>query len=636
MENCILREKENEEKKEKGLSTHEIGGKTVITAPTGAVYLSEFMKTLPAGILNKKETGCGATTVVLENQEDVIIACPTRQLIINKVGQYPNERCPYKLFAVQKGIGQNHIEDYIKECQGKQPVKIMVTYDSFPRVHAVIKQQSIECKIVVDEYQEILDAYIYRNAAIRNLLDELKGVSNVTYLSATPIPYKWKPSELEGLPEYEIEWKNSVRIIPHGIKSNHPLAIAANIIKNHKAGHPFKLRGHEVKEYFFFVNSVTAIKGIIRTARLNPDEVKIICGKTEINKLKLGEFKFEDAKGLNKTFTFCTKTAFCGADFYSDAGLVIIVSEGLAKSTLLDISTGIVQIAGRIKTKENPFKDVILHIYNTGLCESKTEYEEKLNVRLENAKKTIEAYEHLPEHLKEAITGKIKVNDPEEFAYYNFSEKKVEIDKLKIAHAQYKFETIDNIYTDGISIREAYLKAGFNVEEADSLEENIKSNVFFGMGGDRFEVHYRIYSAERKKTSIIKSDLAKNIELQYDIIPMAYNLLGDKYVAKLGYSENNVRKHVHFHLPETQAALKGELKNTFKEGQRYSFNEIKYQLGLCFQKLRIDITAKASLIGQYFKVKRVKIPDYNRRTDGFKILNKMFFIFGWKVKNVEF
>ena len=77
-------------KKELGLSTHEIGGKTVITAPTGAVYLSEFMETLPAGILNRKETGCGATTVVLENGENVIVACPTRQLIINKVNQYPN------------------------------------------------------------------------------------------------------------------------------------------------------------------------------------------------------------------------------------------------------------------------------------------------------------------------------------------------------------------------------------------------------------------------------------------------------------------------------------------------------------------------------------------------------------------
>ena len=624
-------------KKELGLSTHEIGGKTVITAPTGAVYLSEFMETLPAGILNKKETGCGATTVVLENGENVIVACPTRQLIINKVNQYPNTRCSYKLFAVQEGIGQNHIEDYIEECQDKQPIKIMVTYDSFPRVYAVMKQQSIECKIVVDEYQEILDAYVYRNAAIRNLLHTLKDVPNVTYLSATPIPYQWRPSELEGLPEYEIEWENSVRIMPFRIISNHPLAIVANIIRNHKLGHPFELKGNKVEEYFFFVNSVSAIMGIIKSAKLSPNEVKIICAKNEINKKKLGGFTIGEASGRNKTFTFCTKTAFYGADFYSKAGLVVIASEGYAKSSLLDISTDIVQIAGRIRTKENPFKNVILHIYNTGImCESRKEYEEKLNERLVSAEKTIEAYYNLKDDLKSVIVEKIRLDDPEEFACYNAEEKKVEIDKMKIAHAQYKFETIDDIYSNGISLREAYLKAGYDVEDENSWEQNIHNNIYFGMGRSRFEVLYKMYSVERKEHPVAMSDLAKDIAMQNDIIPLAYNILGDEIVAELKYDELEIRNMIHFKLPETQAALQEELRITFKEGGRYSLKEIKYQLGLCFQKLRIDITAKASFIRQYFNVRKVKISDFGKRIDGFEILNKIFFSFGWKVKNAKF
>ena len=143
-----------------GLSMNEMNGKTVITAPDGAVYLSEFMESLPIGILNKKETGCGATTIVLENLENVIIACPNRQLIHNKVAQYPNTRCSYKIFPVLKGVFQNHIEEYIDECSSNQPIKIMVTYDSFSRVYEVIKRKNIKCKIIVDEYQEILDAYI--------------------------------------------------------------------------------------------------------------------------------------------------------------------------------------------------------------------------------------------------------------------------------------------------------------------------------------------------------------------------------------------------------------------------------------------------------------------------------------------
>ena len=270
------------------------------------------------------------------------------------------------------------------------------------------------------------------------------------------------------------------------------------------------------------------------------------------------------------------------------------------------------------------------------MCESRKEYEEKMKGRLSIAQDTIKAYDFLPDNLKNAITGKIRVDDPEEFACYNAEEKKVEIDKMKIAHAQYKFETIDDVYSNGISLREAYLKAGYNVQEANLLEQNICNNVYFGMGCSRFEMLYKMYSEERKKHSVVKSRLVKDIEMQNDIISFAYNMLGDEMVEKLGYDELKIRNIVHFKLPETQAALKEELKITFKEGNRYSLKEIKYQLGLCFQKLRIDITAKASLIGQYFKVKKVKMSDYNRRTDGFEILNKIFFAFGWKVRNVEF
>lgn len=621
----------NDEKKENGLSVHEVDGKTVITAPSGAVYLNEFMLTLPIGILNKKETGCGATTVVLENQENVIIACPTRQLIINKVSQYPNERCPYKLLAVQKGVGQNDIETYIKGCHGKQPIKIMVTYDSLPIVNVVIKQQLIECKIVVDEYQEILDACVYRSKAIRGLLQELKDLPNVTYLSATPIPYKFKPKELTELSEYEIEWKNTVKIRPFRIPSNHPFALAINIIKNYKMGHAFELCGCKVEEYFFFVNTVSAIKHIVEAAELTPEEVKIICGKNESNKNKLGKFPIEDATGKNKTFTFCTKAVFYGVDFHSQAGLAIILSDGNSKSSLLDVSTDIMQIAGRIRTKENPFQNVILHIYNTGImCESRTEYEGRLKGKLEYAQRTIDAYQSLKADLRCSITGRIKVDDPEEFVIYNEEENRVEIDELKVAYAQYKFETIDDIYTNGISLREAYKKAGYNVDNAETWEHNIYNNVYFRMRDtNKFEVYYKKYSIEREKLPNFISDLAKDIELQYDIIPLAYKYLGDQRVKDLKYNEFKIRDYVHYNLPKTQAALKEELGVTFKEGNRYSFKEVKHQLDLCFQKLKIRLTAKANLLEDYFNVKRVKISSQSdtKRVDGFEIVKNLFFIY---------
>ena len=65
------------------------------------------------------------------------------------------------------------------------------------------------------------------------------------------------------------------------------------------------------------------------------------------------------------------------------------------------------------------------------MCESRKEYEEKLNERLVSAEKTIEAYHNLRDDLKTVIVEKIRLDDPEEFACYNAEEKKVEIDKMK-------------------------------------------------------------------------------------------------------------------------------------------------------------------------------------------------------------
>ena len=54
-----------------------------ITMPAGNKYLSEFITELPTGIFNKKITNTGATTLVLENKQDIILVSPTNNLIYN-------------------------------------------------------------------------------------------------------------------------------------------------------------------------------------------------------------------------------------------------------------------------------------------------------------------------------------------------------------------------------------------------------------------------------------------------------------------------------------------------------------------------------------------------------------------------
>lgn len=302
-----------------------------------------------------------------------------------------------------------------------QPVKIMVTYDSYPRIANLLDEDLDEYHIVVDEYQELLDACVYRNAAIKNLLRELKSKKNTTFMSATPIPYTYVPEELEDLETYEINWPDAVKVIPHRLGTDKPLGAVVNMIQNHILGRPFELGGDKVDEYFFFVNTVKGIKRIISKAKLRPEDVKVVCGKSELNRLKLGNIEISDVTAPNKTFNFCTKTVFYGADFYSNSGLIVIVSDGYIKSTLLDISTDIQQIAGRIRNLDNPFRKIILHIYSSKNDQllSESEFDEWIKQRIDYAQTSVDAYESLHKDQKRAITGRIRVDDPDELAYYD-------------------------------------------------------------------------------------------------------------------------------------------------------------------------------------------------------------------------
>ena len=92
--------------------------KQIIDVPAGTLYLAEIMDTLPAGIFNKKETGCGATHLVLTNQENVVVAVPLIELIDNKCKQLSG------LFGVKGGVSKLQFIEYIKDITLRgEPIK---------------------------------------------------------------------------------------------------------------------------------------------------------------------------------------------------------------------------------------------------------------------------------------------------------------------------------------------------------------------------------------------------------------------------------------------------------------------------------------------------------------------------------
>ena len=153
-----------------------------IKVPTNVNYLTDWVGfELPKGILNKGVTGCGATSVAIEDEHKTIICSPRINLIKNKVGQHKG------LLGVYGDVKNDEIMAYLEKAE--MP-KIMVTYDSMPRLVKLIADKS-DWRVVVDEYQYLLIDSGFRSDKAIALLDVLNEFDYVTYLSATPIADKY-------------------------------------------------------------------------------------------------------------------------------------------------------------------------------------------------------------------------------------------------------------------------------------------------------------------------------------------------------------------------------------------------------------------------------------------------------------
>jgi len=614
--------------KNDSISIKEKNGKKIIYAPKGTMYLSEIFRTLPAGIFNKHETGCGATSVILENEEDIIICCPSKGLIHNKVSQYPvMDRCIYKLLGVYEGITKTDIQTYIIECrQLGQPVKIMTTYESFYKVKEALEESLNEYKIVVDEYHELLGSISFRDKGILRLLKDLDSLQNVTYLSATPIGFPYRPNELSGLDEWEIHWEDSAKISVIRKKSSKPYGSVENIISDLKNGSPLEINGHKVKQYFFFINSVTGIKNIIDNAGLTNEDVAVICANTKKNSNTLGDIRITGVEhDITKPFIFCTKSVFYGADFYSDAGLIVVVSDARNRNTMLDISTDIQQIAGRIRNKNNPFRHLIYHIFSTRIGgKTEEEFESYINDKVEQASALMDLYnsEKITPMQKKALLNKIRVKENDDLLIYNEEIDSLEINELKKKYLIYQFKSIDSVYRNGVSIRDKYMQEGWDVTQAQEWEEVAKEFIENVTNRSKFQTLYEEYYLERKRVPRGKSDEALAMEKSNSLVLDAYNYMTKEEVRKAYYNPTIIRNIIHSRLPETKNAVKESLEKNIVVGRKYSAKDIKQYLKEAYEHAFISLAPTSKDIHKYYEVRETKVTRGRKRVMGYQIVKK--------------
>ena len=542
--------------------------------------LPEFQNGLPIGVINKTKTDVGGTYVAANCDSNYIIVCPFRDLV-DSIAADKNNR--YNIFKCYGGTREYEFKKYLKE---NTTYKIAVTYDSLPKLLRWLGTTE-GWKVLVDEYHLILEDMDFRYNAIDGLLNEIKKFEHYSFLSATPIDLDFEIDFIKSLPHYKVVWDGLQKITPMRYKASSLTKGLARLIQIY-LNEGFRVPDvngelSEVKELYIFLNSVTTIKQIVDTLELSPDEVKICCATRIRNTKILGEkYEIESVSSPNKRINFFTKKCFQGCNIFTNNGLIIVASDAYKTQTLVDISTTLEQIAGRLRYNDeyqNIFRNTLIHLYSTNHnIMDDEEFASEMEAKRDRANTLISGYSKLND--KERELYGIKLGDSIECELVSIINGEMVYNSLKEQSFIYKQE-LRKKYRDGISIYHAYNKSEKFLPVTASVWDDFNIKL-----AKAITISYE---------QLLKDYLdnpSDTYELEYPEFPQFRKYLKESEMNTLRWNKDKMLKAV-----EDKKQMDSVYMAVFSEG--FVRNpELKARFASEFSKRNIKVSAKASLIEQ--------------------------------------
>ena len=667
-------------------------GNKEIRVPRGIRYISEWEDynlsdfNFPH-ILDKKIPGCGYTEYCITSNLNIILCSPRRILLENKEMQHPHEVLYFKNelevdLETDKDITRdsktssesvddkeqikeiqrqqvidsmkNDLNNYISFCiYNARPAKILVTYDSFRLVKEFLIERGVFDRfyVVIDEMQSVFSDASFKSDTELGFVSQLQGLQKVCYVSATPMIDKYlkKIDEFKDLPYYELDWKtlDPLRVITPDLKARTTQSIvgtAEKIINTYKSGN-FKtldvnLGGtiHTVSstEAVIYVNSVKNICDIIKKTELAPEECNILCANTPRNKSRIQKRLGKDfvigkvpLKGeKHKMFTFCTRTVYLGADFYSTCARTFILSDANIKTLMVDITMDLPQILGRQRLSENPWKNRAELYYKTlkpGKKMSREEFDAILKEKKRKTESLLLSYKNSPtasskhDLAEKYQTDAINSNYKSDYVAVNVRAGKdlIPVENTLVCVAEERAFDIQQIdyeswYTVFNTIMEGAAGEG-------SSNENV--SIFLG--------EWKKLSGFYLKMKAICEAPLSTLELSYVLekLPIEYKKyyesLGPEKCKALGYKQSELDKYLS-DLKLDLSDLSDKISSEFAISGRYTKSEIKNKLSGIYSGLGYSKTPKASDLEEYFELKDVLLTnkETGKREHGFEIIKK--------------
>ena len=658
-------------------------------------------------ILDKQLPGCGFTEFCLAvSREDVILCSPRIMLINNKKDQHGDDiflvvnemekdlNVDKDLSKLQKDVANNKVitEEKINEekekikqgnskafakikrefeeyynrmvCQNK-PIKILVTYDSYHIIRDIFKEINLNrfmnSRTVVDEFQSILHDARFKSSVEMQFLTELKSTPNVMFASATPTMEKYinQLEEFDGLPYITVDWgtMDPTRIIKPDLDIRTMRSVgekAGQVIQTYLDGkfesitvqRDGQLVNVTSTEAVLYVNSVNHITSIIKKKDLTPDQVLILCSKTDDNRKKiqkrLGK-KYDighvpnPQKGENfPMFTFCTRTVYLGADFYSNCARTFIFSDANIDSLAVDISEDLPQILGRQRWVTNPWKNSATFYYRSTAnyrAMKEEDFKAVLDRKLKKTNNLLKAY-------NESTDNSVKYDLAETYKQiaeaFNYKDNFVGISTIynKVTGARIIKPKMNNlVYVNELrafDIQQKDYKDRFTVfaTVSNKLTPDDLINKEVSQFLRVFETLTTIHDKLKMLCEYDLSDKAKEIIMSQipdsDDVKSYFTSLSPDRLKALSYNSHKIKKELGIVTFDMETLINA-IYSQYHVGDRILFTDLKEQLRVLYDSINYKETPKATNIFNYFDAKEymvsVMIDGKKKRVRGYELVS---------------
>lgn len=601
-------------------------------------------------IINKWVTGCGFTTLYLSNPENVILVSPRVGLIQNKVEQF-NDKTPDYCFYFNREIDSTtDVQLSIDELTNKlfvyvnyaiknhRPFKILVTYDSFATLTNIMEQDlhidiSKEFRVVVDESHCLIkDVFLkeYNNRCVLStFLNQLFRYNNILFISATPIQdYVQEIPEFQQYPVdyYELEWPNISPVTRRLSKCKSSLDAFKQIYQHYTSQydqngkHVFDeiYYGNNNAEFSYeaviFLNNVADIchilgKFITNLHLIEPKDVTVICAKTKENKRDLRKLGLQPCQSIPKQserhtrWTFCTRCAFEGVDFYSTNASTYVVANYNIASLALDVASDIHQIIGRQRLECNHFRNII-HIFHrdNSAIASDQEFQAFQQQKFNESMKRIEIWNTTSQDLKSTLLDDLTtiIEVKPEKLYVRTVNGYPEINQLLITSEKYCQDVLKNHQTLFILMKQPQ---GTYLDPIQELKIKLDNVSCATTNQERIRIAHEFYAHNQELHDEFFEMLCKE---GYTTIAKYFTLLVPERIAALGH--NSTRLNEEIDNQRLCNDVVGALRELFVFGSWYSMREVKIIMQQAFNKVGMHKIAKASDLPNYIKctIKRYK------------------------------